>query len=292
MGAVMDRKALALALITATASLAACAGTADEDSGSAAADVTSFKAIGEGGGCVSSAPGRQGEYRGRNVRVRFSKGPAGPIALVESYDATTGLLSQSPAEYQYRRVSDAKVELYFVYSGDTTVAYTLTTEGGKTTLTQPDYMHQPEVALKCDLAAGGPSLSLATAQAPAAAQKVGASFPLPPDNNGGTCTATKLAKGKVTQLLFRREGKLGDATLYAHAMVYDAKTHLLEQDLLAGADARFVDHESSFGIESEGGESFATIDLKSSALVLTPKDAKLKEALGASLPLNCDFVAK
>ena len=291
----MDRKALALALITSTSAIAACAsGTDDTAPASGSADLTSFHTIGAESACVSVAPGRQGEFRGRNVRVQFSKGAAGPIAVVESYDAGTGLLSQKPAEYQYKRVSDTEIELFYIDSGDRFVPYTLKVSGDNVQVSVPTYLDPSPITLKCDLANGAPSAALPVAQAVAAPQKITGAFPLPPALNvGGTCIGSKLVDGNVVQLMFRRDGKLGDDNMYAHFLVYNGKTHLLAKDLLAGTDAVFTDGESSFSIASDG-TSYADIEMKTvdgaQTLVLVPKSSAVKEGTGAELPLNCDFV--
>ena len=291
----MDRKAFALALITSTAAaLAGCSADASDTSAEGSADLTSFDAVGSNGACASAAPGRSGEFRGENVRIRFTKSSLGPVALVEHYDAATGLFSQKPDEYQYKQLSDTEVELYYFYTGDRIVPYTvrLDSAGSGGTLTNASYSSggQSTVAMKCDLRANAPNLKLATKQAVAAPQPITGSFPLPPDTNGGTCTATKLAtNGEVVEVTIRREGKTLDETLTAHVFAFDAKTNLLATDYLFDKNAKFSDKETSFSLGSYADILMKKVDGKQT-LVLVSKDAKMKSDLGAELPLRCDFV--
>jgi len=289
----MDRKAFALALITSTAALAGCSADASDASAEGSADLTSFDAVGSNGACASLAPGRSGEFRGENVRVRFTKSSLGPVALVEHYDGATGLFSQKPDEYQYKQLSDTEVELYYFYTGDRMVPYTVKLDssgGGTVTNASYSFGGQSTVSMKCDLRANAPSLALATKQAIAAPQPITGSFPLPPDTNGGTCTATKLAdNGQVVEVTIRREGRVSDDTMTAHVFAFDAKTNLLATDYLFDKSAKFTDKETSFSLGS-----YADIVMKSvggkQMLVLVAKDAKMKSDLGAELPLRCDFV--
>lgn len=291
----MNRKAFALALIGAAAPAVGCVEGGSDGSTVSEVSAVSASSIGEGGACVTTAPGRQGDLRGAYARVRFSKDSFGDHATVELYDSKTGLLVNQPADYLYRVVGSDRIELYYLDSGDRFTQYWIRISASGAELVDDAEQSAAPVPLRCALSAGAPGLSLPVAQRPAEAKAIGASFPLPPRGTMANCVSTRLVGGKVLQLHFER-ARLHDRHLTAYANIFDPTTHFVSQDLLAGAEARFVDGSSSFRLQGAPAPNADMITYGEIVAAGTGADRHLalesrSPALASldDVPLACDF---
>ncbi len=301
----MSAKKLALALI-ATATVA-CGASSVEESGDGTKDPLTQESFPHDSGCVVTA--NDGTLFGQYLRVRFRQGERGAFAMVEKYDGQTGFAGDYDY-YQYKRLENGDVLLYEAHTGMNIQKARLRVTGDDTvweTIHEDDHLmsdrpsREPRIsathAMKCDLTAGAPSLSLPVAQRPAATQELSASskftFGSTRQGDEASCVGSQLLRGQVLRVV--AHGAYRDPDSFLRVELYDPTTHFLAEDLLAEKQEPAW---SYVGGDYVLTSKYRDNHLEHARLVKSVVDGKLQfvlkpvelYSLTSDITMSCDFV--